>query len=160
MLASPTILAGVAFVVISLHAVYRAQKRERAERAEREGQVVDLARQVDERAAELLARSGGRATLVVELALSDAEAIPDLPATAQRAQPLVSALSRQEQSLGGAGLVLTTVKIEPGSLRLTLSPVERIGSAERVRRVAEQWNATGGPLPPGVTAARADILAA
>ena len=35
-LASPTILAGLAFILISFHAVYRVQKREAAERAESE----------------------------------------------------------------------------------------------------------------------------
>jgi hypothetical protein len=98
--------------------------------------------------------------LVMELDLSGESPLLDLLAAFKQTEPLVSALSRQEQSFGGAGLMVTAAKVEPGSVRLTLSPLERLGSAERVRRVAEEWNARGGPLPPGVTAARADVLAA
>ncbi|MCI0704270.1 MAG: hypothetical protein L0241_24695 [Planctomycetia bacterium] len=98
--------------------------------------------------------------LVLKLELSDDDPLPDLSSAFKQTEPLVSALSQQEQSLGGAGLTLTAAKVEPGAVRLTLSPVDRIGSAERVRRVAEEWNARGGPLPPGVTSAHADVLAA
>jgi hypothetical protein len=98
--------------------------------------------------------------LVMELDLSDETPLLDLPAAFKQTESLVSALSQQEQSFGGSGLTLTAAKVEPGAVYLTLSPVDRIGSAERVRRVVAEWNAHGGPLPPGVTAARADVLAA
>lgn len=99
--------------------------------------------------------------LVLELDYSDDEPSPDdLFAASEHAKLLVSSLSEQEQALGGSGLTLTAARVEFGAVRLTLSPVERVGSAERVRRVADEWNARGGPLPPGVTAARADVSAA
>lgn len=99
------------------------------------------------------------ATLLLSLNLLDESVVPDLPLATQQAQTLVSALSQQERSLGGLGLTLTAAKVEPGALRLTLSPVERLGSAERVKRVAEDVNASSSPLPPGISAAHAAIMA-
>jgi hypothetical protein len=98
--------------------------------------------------------------LVVKLDLSSDDVLPGLRFASEQTEPLVSALSRREQLLGGAGLTLTAARVEAGAVRLTLSPIDRSGSDQRVRRVAEEWNANGGPLPPGVTAARADVLAA
>ncbi|AWM39217.1 hypothetical protein GobsT_24900 [Gemmata obscuriglobus] len=98
--------------------------------------------------------------LVLKLELSDDEPAPDLPAAFEHAKPLVFSLSAQEQSLGGGGLVLTAAKVEFGSVRLTLSPVDRVGAAERVRQLAEAWNANARQLPPGVISAWAAVVAA
>ncbi|HEY3787493.1 MAG TPA: hypothetical protein VGL71_01505 [Urbifossiella sp.] len=101
-----------------------------------------------------------RADLVVDLDLADEGMIPDLRAMTEQSNPLVNALSLHERSLGGLGLALTQARVQPGSVRLTLSPLERTGSAERVRQVAEEWNAATTSLPPGVSSAHADILIA
>lgn len=159
-IASPTILAALVVLVISLRAMYRARRDAEELRTEYDKQIAEIERQVGEQETEVSAQLAARpAGLVVELDLPD-DAIPDLPTASEQARSLVSSLSDQERALGGAGLTLTAAKVESGAVRLTLSPVERVGSAERVRRVADEWNARGGPLPPGVTAARADVFAA
>lgn len=158
--ALPTLLAGVVIVVIALRAMYQARREGEASKAECDRQMAELARwQAEREAAEVTRLARSQAELVVNLDLASDDVLPDLPAAFKQTELLVSALSRQEQSLGGAGFLLTAAKIEAGAVQLTLSPVERTGSAERVRRIADEWNATGGPLPPGVTAARADVLA-
>jgi hypothetical protein len=151
-------LACFLIVVFIVRAVRRSDAR-----AEARLQELEMAKQAEVAAAwaeVAKVRADLPSALVVELHLSDGEPLPDLPATFKQTESLISALSRQEQSLGGAGFLLTAAKVEPGGVRLTLSPVERIGSAERVRRIADELNATGGQLPPGVTAARADVLVA
>jgi hypothetical protein len=149
-------LSALLFVGYMLREVKRSDARHKARL-----QVVEASARamVAEAAAELAqARAELPPDLVMDVDLSDETPILNVPAACEQTEPLVSALSRQEQALGGSGLLLTAAKVEPGSVRLTLSPVERHGSAERVRRVAAEWNAHGGPLPPGVTAARADVL--
>lgn len=156
----PTVVAAVVILFIVLRALRRSQIADAAHEAEYQRKMAEFAQQRAEReAAEATRRARTQAELVVKLDLSDDESLPDLPLATQQAQPLVSALSQQEQSLGGLGLTLTAAKVEAGTVRLTLSPVERVGSAERLRRVAEEMNTTASPLPLGVTAAHAHILA-
>ena len=158
--ASPTIFAALAVLVVSLWALYRTRRENEAHKAECARRKADFERQLIEREVELLSEFLTEpANLVMELDLLD-EATPSLRFASEQTEPLVSSLSQQEQSFGGSGFTLTAARVEPGAVRLTLSPVALAGSAERVRRVADEWNAHGGPLPPGVTAARADVVAA
>jgi hypothetical protein len=151
-------LSALLFVAYMLREVKRSRERGEARLREAEASSQAAVAAVEAELARFKAMLPP--DLVMKLELSDEEPSPDVFTASEQVKPLVSALSQQEQSLGGAGLTLTAAKVEPGSVRLTLSPVERVGSAERVRRVADEWNARGGPLPPGVTAARADVLAA
>jgi hypothetical protein len=157
----PTLTCGLVVVFFSLREVSRARRAAAADTVEFQHKMAEYAQQREEREASestRLARS--QAELVVTLDLSDDETLLDLSLAFQQAQPLLSALSQQEQSFGGLGLTLTAAKVEPGAVRLTLSPIERLGSAERVRRIAEELNATTSLLlPPGVTAAHAVVLA-
>jgi hypothetical protein len=156
----PTVLASLIILYFVLRALRRSQITDAAHEAEYRRKMAEYARRDAERErTEATRRTRSQAELVVKLDLSDEERLPDLRLATQQAQPLLSALSQQEQSLGGLGLTLTAAKVERGSVRLTLSPIERSGSAARVRRVAEEMNAALSPLPPGVTAAHADILA-
>jgi hypothetical protein len=156
----PTLMCGLVIVFFSLREVRRSRRRDATHEAECHGTMEEFARLRNEREiseATRMARS--QAELIVKLELSDDEALPDLQFVAQQTQPLVLALSQQEQSLGGLGLTLTAAKVEPGAVQLTLSPIERLGCAERVRRIAKELNANATLPPPGVTAARAVILA-
>lgn len=154
----PQLLAGGVIVYFSLRAVRRSTR----ETAEHEKRLAVRLAEDNRYLLELKSAtvSADRADLVVNLDLLDEETTPDLLVMAERAGSLVTELSRHERSLGGLGLTLTQAKVQPGGVRLTLSPVERLGSAERVRRVVDEWNAAATPLPPGVCAAHADILVA
>jgi hypothetical protein len=150
------ILALIVITAVSLHAVYRSRRRF----TDREAELTVRRAELERTLAELNSRFASLpAGLIVELDFSSNDVLPGLRFASEQTEPLVSALSRQEQMLGGAGLTLTAAKVEPGAIRLTLTPVERAGSGERIRRVAEEWNTSGGPLPPGVIAARVDVLA-
>jgi hypothetical protein len=156
----PTVMSAAIILFFLLRALHRSQIADVAHQAEYERRMAELAQERAEwEATAALRQLRSQAELVVKLDLSDEEAVPDLPSATQQAQPLVSALSQQEQSLGGLGLTLTAAKVEAGTVRLTLSPLDRVGSAERLRRVAEEVNATASPVLPGVTAAHAHILA-
>jgi hypothetical protein len=156
----PTVIVSLVFLLFVLRDLRRVKTADVAHEAEYKRKMADYAQlraQVEK--SDTARRARSQAELVVKLKLLDEVTLPDLPLATQQAQPLVSALSQQEQSLGGSGLTLTAAKVEPGAVRLTLSPIERLGSAARVRRVAEEINAATSPLPPGVTAAHAVILA-
>lgn len=161
LIASPTILAAIAVLAVSLHALYRARRENREHRAKTDAWKADFDRQLAAREAELRARFAARApALVMELDSADEDALSRLVAAGPQTVSLVSSLSARERELGGGGLTLTAAQVKFDAVRLTLSPVERAGWAERARRLADEWNARGGPLPPGVTAARADVSAA
>ncbi|MBY0512772.1 MAG: hypothetical protein K2P78_02555 [Gemmataceae bacterium] len=157
-------LFGYAVILAVLLRVIRTARRDgAAHRAEHERTMAEFARLRAGRAAPPAPPAA--VDLIVHLDLSDEDAMPELRAVAEQAGPLVRALSRHEQALGGAGLTLTAAKVERGTVRLTLSPVDRVGSGERVRRIAEQINADQpapdlAALPPGVTSASAGVLAA
>jgi hypothetical protein len=155
----PIMMCGLVIVFYCLREVRRSRKEDDVHKAEHKRKMADLAQQrIEWERAEEMLLGQSQAELHLKLDLSDEETLPDLISATKQAQPLVSALSQQEQSLGGLGFTLTEAKVKPGSVRLTLSPIERLGSAERVRRVAEELNTTASPLPLGVTAAHAVIL--
>ncbi|QJW96544.1 hypothetical protein [Frigoriglobus tundricola] len=153
----PTVTAALIVLFFSLRALCEARIADAAHKAEHEKKMAEFARQRAEREA-----AGWKLPVVlrVTLDLADPNSEVDILRTTLEAGQLVTRMSESETASGGRGLFLTEAKIEPGSVRLTLSPVEYIGSAERVRRIAEEWNAHGGPLPPGVTSAHADVTAA
>ena len=160
LMAFPTVLVSLVFLFYVLRDLHRVQIADAVHEAEFQQKMGELAKQKVEWDISKAARKArSQAELVLKLDLTDEEALPDLPLATQQAQWFVSELSQQERSLGGLGLTLTAAKVEPGVVRLTLSPIERAGSAERVKRVAEEINASSSPLPPGVSAAHAVILA-
>jgi hypothetical protein len=156
----PTLIWAAIMIILILRTLRRSQLADAIHETDFKQRMTILAQyraELQAQRADHQARS--QAELHVKLDLSDEEACPDLPLATHQAQPLVSALSEHEQALGGLGLTLTGAKVEAGSVRLTLSPRERVGSAARLQRLAAEVNATTSPLPPGVTAAHADILA-
>jgi hypothetical protein len=156
----PTVLVSIIFVFIVLRDLRRANRADAASKAEYERRMAEFAQERAEceaAVAALLARS--QAELVVKLEMMDEDAVPDLLSAFQETRPLVMALSQHERSLGGSGLTLTGAKVEPGAVRLTFSPVERLCSAARVQRIADEVNNAAPPLPPSVTAAYAHIQA-
>jgi hypothetical protein len=160
LMSAPTVLVCLVLLFILLRDLRRVQRTDAAHEADYQRKMAEISRQREE-SEKSDAASGvhSQAELIVNLELSNEELLPDLQVATQEAQPLVSALSQQEQLLGGLGFALTAAKVGPGSVRLTLSPIERSGSAERVKRVADEMNSTASALPPGVTAAHAVILA-
>jgi hypothetical protein len=156
----PTVVLGLVVLFFLVRIIRLAGRMEAESKAGHERRKAELDALQAKYEAALAARAATPpADLLLELDLRSGDVIPGLRLASEQTEPLVSALSRQEQELGGAGLTLTEARVEPGAIRLTLSPIDRAGSAERVRRVADQVNAAGAPLPPGVTAARADVTA-
>ncbi len=166
--ASPTILAALVFIAISLHAVYRARREAKIRIAECDRWAAEFKGQLAGRET-----AGWEPTAVLQLTLDLTDPTSEVLRVANDAERLIAGLSEYEVSLGGRGLVVTAAKAAPGQVILTLTPKDATGAGSRVERVAEALNAAFNPatptpgiipnlgsLPGDVSAAHAVALAA
>jgi hypothetical protein len=144
LIASPTILAALVVLAISLYALYCARRENKAHKAECERWKAELERELAEREATLKEP----AVLRVTLDLRDSCAVADLARVARDAERLIASLSDYETSLGGGGLILTEAKATPGQVIFMLTPLDATGAGSRVERVAQALNAAFNPAVP------------